>query len=80
VAGSWWIAYVACYADGALGLHCAHGPKRYLLILAVHDGSNGYERLGRDGHRDGSLVRRRNRRRGSDLTRVQLGDVSGHHR
>ena len=49
-------------ADGALGLHCAHGPKGYLLILAVRDGSDGCERLGRDGRRSGALARRRHGR------------------
>ena len=80
MAGSWWIACVACYADGGLGLHCAHGPKRYLLILAVRDGSDGCERLVRDGRRGGSLVWRLHGRRGSDLAEVWHLTDSEHHR
>jgi len=50
VAPEWWVhdglpAWRAD-ADGALGLHCAHGPKWYLLILAVGSKMDGYRGLG----------------------------------
>ena len=41
--------------------------KGYLLILAIRDGSDGCERLGRDDRRGGSLVQRRHCRRQRNL-------------
>ena len=67
-------------ADGALGLHCAHGPKRYLLIWAVDLRSGGADQMGERGSLERRCARRRHGQGAEELVGVRRSQRSGHHR